>query len=275
MGLTIFGGKGFVGSHYVDAYYDSAIGNIVSINARDDYEVHSKDVLYLISTVHSHSVPKDPQVYIDTNLTTLITVLENWRKREDSKDGVFNFISSWFVYGKVNNAKECDQCSPSGFYPITKRCAEQLLESYCKAYGLKYRILRLANVIGSGDKKVSPEKNALQHILNKIKNNEDVELHGGGRFFRDYMHVTDCVRAIELVIAKGQTNTIYNVGNGPTWSFRDIVLYIKNYVQSTSKITDTDTSVYDFQMNTEKLKALGYVPTLQGWKLYDYLARNG
>jgi hypothetical protein len=49
--LTILGGRGFVGSAYVRAYYHHAIGNIAKINERLDYEVYSPDVLHLIAFV--------------------------------------------------------------------------------------------------------------------------------------------------------------------------------------------------------------------------------
>ena len=150
MSLTIFGGTGFVGKHYVHEYYYHAVGNIVSINARNDHEVYSEDVLYLISTVTNYNVFEDVHVDINTNLTVFMDVLENWKKYQERthKKGVFNFISSWSVYGnhKELPVSETAACDPRGFYIITKRCAEQLLIDYCLTFGLDYRILRLSNV---------------------------------------------------------------------------------------------------------------------------------
>lgn len=284
MGLTIFGGKGFVGGQYVEDHYDAAIGNIVSINSRDDYEAHSKDVLYFISTIHNFHIFDSPFLDIDTNLTTLIKVLESWRKRPDSKDGVFNFVSSWLVYGnqdEPNGVSEEAKCNPKGFYSITKRCAEQLLISYCETYGLKYRILRLSNVIGAGDKKVSAKKNGLQHMINKMINNEDIEVYGDGLFYRDYTHVSDCTRAIELVLCKGAVNEIYNIGNGKTWCFKDIITYAHRKLGSTGKVSYVEPKefqkqvvVLSFYMNTDKLKNLGYAPEYTGEALYSALLKG-
>jgi len=283
-GLTILGGKGFVGGQYVDTYYDPAIWNIASVNARDDYEVHSKDVLYFISTVHNFHVFDKPFLDIDTNLTTLVKVLENWRKRPDSKDGVFNFISSWLVYGNQTQPEgvpEDASCNPKGFYSITKRCAEQLLVSYCETYGLKYRILRLSNVIGAGDNKVSAQKNGLQYMVNKMARHEDVEIYGDGKFFRDFTHVTDCVRAIDLVISKGEVNSTYNVGNGATWHFVDIVKYVHKKLLSKGRLKHIEPKefqkqvvVQSFYMDTTKLKKLGYTANLTGSRLYDTLCEG-
>lgn len=284
MSLTILGGHGFVGSAYVKAYYDQAIGTIISINERFDFRVYSKDVLYLISTVHNYNVFGHPKLDIETNLLTLITVLENWRNRTDAKDGVFNFVSSWFVYGQQENPHGVSEdaiCDPKGFYSITKRCAEQLLISYCETYGLKYRILRLANVIGPGDKKVSAQKNALQYMVNRLMENQNLDVYGDGHFHRDYIHVDDCSRAIELILTRGDINTIYNVGNGRTWDFITILTYLKIMLDSDSKFNfvkakdfHKTVQILSFYMNTNKIRALGYAPKYTYAKLYKTLTQR-
>jgi nucleoside-diphosphate-sugar epimerase len=216
---------------------------------------------------------------IDTNLTTLVKVLENWRAQPDSKDGIFNFISSWLVYGNQDNPNgvpESAPCNPQGFYSITKRCAEQLLISYCGTYDLKYRIIRLSNVVGLGDTKVSSQKNGLQFKFNKLANNEDVEIYGDGEFYRDFTHVTDCSTAIDLIISKGKTNEVYNVGNGKTWSFKEIIMYACRRLGSSSVIRFVEPKefhkqvvVRTFYMDNTKIKDLGYAPKLRGAELYD------
>ena len=139
-------GKGFVGGRYAE------LTPKVIVNERNDYEVKSNEVLYFISTIDNYNVHTNPYLDIETNLTTLIKTLESCK----GKDVTFNFISSWFVYGDVPlPAKETAHCDPKGFYSITKRAAEQLLISYCETFGMNYRILRLPNVLGETDTKVS------------------------------------------------------------------------------------------------------------------------
>lgn len=278
-GLTILGGKGFVGGHYVKDHYDAAVGNIVSVNSKYDYKTYSPDVLYLISTNHNFNIFDKPYLDIDTNLMVLVETLENWRKSKNC--GVFNFISSWLVYGNqdtISGVPETAPCNPKGFYAITKRCAEQLLISYCEAYKLSYRILRLSNVVGPGDNKVSAQKNVLQHMINKLSRNEDIEVYGDGMFFRDYTHVSDCSKAIELVITKGDHNSIYNIGNGRTWPFKRIINYAHEELKSTGKIVyvapkdfQKQVVVTSFYMDTEKLVSLGYAPEYTEEKLYKAL----
>ena len=281
-GLTILGGGGFVGSEHVRQFHHHAIGNVASVNERADYNVYSKDVLYFVSTTHNYHVFEDSALDIKTNLLTLVRVLDSWRARADSKDGVFNFVSSWFVYGNTpmpHAVKEGAACDPRGFYSITKYCAELLLRSYCDTFGLHYRILRLGNVVGPGDRKVSAKKNAVQYMLNRLKAGEPVEVYGDGSQFRDYIHVSDCVSAIDLVCAKGNIDDVYNIGNGrDAWSLRQIIEFAARELQSTSAVTfiqpkefHTKVQVKSFYMNVEKLRALGFVSQYTGERLFRSL----
>ena len=204
--INVLGGKGFVGSRYRE------LTENVVINAKYDYNVKDdSEVVYFISTVDNYNVLTNPYIDIETNLIHLIRVLENCK----NKNIEFIFISSWFVYGETETpARETSPCYPKGFYSITKRTAEQLLISYCETFGIKWRIIRLGNVLGKGDKKVSKKKNALQYLINEIKENRDINLYDGGDLYRDYIHVDDVVQAINLIIEKGEIGEIYNVANG-------------------------------------------------------------
>ena len=106
--LSVFGGTGFIGGKFCEMYSDK-----VTLVPRDDTISLTKDILYFISTTTNQSVFKDLHVDINTNLTLLMNVLSNCKKR----DITFNFISSGFVYGNdVLYAKEGDCCNPTGFY---------------------------------------------------------------------------------------------------------------------------------------------------------------
>ena len=264
MKIQVFGGSGFVGSEFTK----QNPGCIV--NARDDYSVKEKNILYMISTVTNYHVKTNPYIDIDTNLTTLMKVLEQIKNNMlQAEDGyVLNFISSWFVYGETEMpAHEESNCYPNGFYSITKRCAEQLLISYCETFGIKYRILRLANVAGHGDKKASPQKNALQHMINELKAGRDVNVYDGGNLYRDYIHVSDVARAIKLIMETGEVNTTYNVGNGQPLLFKDMIEYAKELIGKEGKLVPIEipqfhrtVQVRSMWMLSDKLKSLGYTP---------------
>ena len=221
MKTSIFGSSGYIGSTYCSLYPKE----VIKI-PRDDLTSKSSEVLYFISTIHNYNVFDNPFLDIETNLTHLIKTLEECKSNPDL---VFNFISSWFVYGKSEDlpASEHSNCNPTGFYSITKRAAEQLLISYCETFKLNYRILRLCNVYGASDTKASKKKNALQHLSEEIIAGRDINVYSGGNNIRDFMHVEDVCRAINLVIKEGNLNEITNIGSGIPYRFKELVHYVK------------------------------------------------
>jgi len=161
--------------------------------------------------------------------------------------------------------EEKTPCNPTGFYSITKYAAEKMLICYCETFGIKYRIFRLANVIGIGDNKISKKKNALQFLIKEIVNNKDVELYYGGEVVRDYIHVDDVCDAIMFCIKKTDSNQIINVGRGIPYVFLDIINDAIKYSRSTSKIIKIEPTnfhnivqVRNSYLNVDKLNDLGF-----------------
>lgn len=255
--IDLFGGTGFVGSNFYNLYKDE-----VYVHPRNHNVPYYKNILYMISTTDNYNVLEDPYKDINTNLIKLMDVLDNCK----NKDVIFNFVSSWFVYGDTDlPAKETSYCNPKGFYSITKKCAEDLLISYCKTFKIKYRILRLANVYGNNDSGTSKKKNALTYLINRIKNNEEINLYFNGYFIRDYIHVEDACKAIKLCLDKSQVNDIYNIGNGEPIIFKNIIDYVVKRTNSKSKIIAIDqpefhkiVQVKDMYLDTTKLNTLGF-----------------
>lgn len=261
--VSLFG-AGFIGTHYAEKYPTYIV-------PRDNYDGGlTGSALYMRSTVHNYH-PKDGEPFkdVETNLIHFLEVLTSWDDycRESNTEFVFNLVSTWFVYSPNKiPAREDSYCEPNGFYSITALCREQLLRSYCETFGLKYRILRLANVIGIGDKKISRKKNALQHIIRELAQGRDVDYLYKGGAVRDYIDVRDCVDAIHLVLEKGNLNEIYNIGNGQGWNVNDLVEVAHRESGYVSKITMIDTPDFHkvvqmpkMYLDTKKLKSLGYV----------------
>jgi|LakMenE18May11ns_1017448.scaffolds.fasta_scaffold9826457_2 nucleoside-diphosphate-sugar epimerase len=246
-------GRGFVGNHY-DRLFPCVV------NDRNDSvpQIQQGQILYTISTVDNYNILDNPYIDIETNLTKLISVLEHCRTRSV----VFNFVSSWFVYGDAELPyKEDSDCRPRGFYSITKRTAEQLLIEYCNQFGIHWRILRLANVIGSGDQTVSLRKNVLTYMIRQLVDNQDIIVHKSGEFLRDYIHVNDVAHAIDLVLNCAPINSIYNIGNNNSMKFIDLLQYAHNKIRSRSQIIKSaNGSTQDMIMFCDKLFSLGYRP---------------
>ena len=258
--INVFGGSGFIGSRFCELNQDSVV-----INKRDDYSPKTNNILYLISTTNNYNIHKDLHVDIDTNLKVLMNVLGEIK---NNKDIVFNFISSWFVYGQnidIPFNEEKSSCNPTGFYSITKRCAEQMIVCFCNTFDIKYRILRLANVLGEGDKNISPRKNALQFIIKEIVNNNDVHLYYGGEVLRDYIYIDDVCEAIKICLEKAPTNQIINIGSGRPSRFLDVVNKTIEKTKSKSRIININpTKFHDIvqvrhsYLDTAKIRSYGF-----------------
>jgi|TARA_R110000751_G_scaffold23569_6_gene65099 nucleoside-diphosphate-sugar epimerase len=273
--VSIYGGTGFIGSNYVNKFEDEC-----TIIPREERAPRSSNVLYFISTVHNYNIFDKPLLDIETNLITLIETLEKCKSREDI---VFNFVSSWFVYGKTQDlpAREDSHCNPTGFYSITKRAAEQMLVSYCETFNLKYRILRLGNVYGTGDVKASKQKNALQHLISEVVAGRDINLYDGGRNIRDFLHVEDACEAINLAIKKLPTNEVTNIGSGEPQDLISIMEHVRNKVNSRSRFNFVKppefhkiVQIKDMYLETSKLKSAGFKQKIGTYKGVDMLVDN-
>jgi|10_taG_2_1085330.scaffolds.fasta_scaffold14197_3 nucleoside-diphosphate-sugar epimerase len=268
--VSVYGPTGFIGSRWMDMYPSS-----VSIpREQDDPHDESSDVLYMISTTDNYNIFDKPYEDIETNLTKLIKVLESCK----GKDITFNFVSSWFVYGSGSSldTKESSSCNPTGFYSITKRAAEQMLICYCETFGMNYRIFRMTNVIGEGDKGVSLKKNALQYMMGLLNKNEPIKLYDDGSNIRDFMYVDDACRAIKTCIDLAPLNEIINITNREPISIGEAIRYSKKKLGSSSELISIEApyfhkivQVKNVCLNNDKITSYGYLPSVHTFEAID------
>jgi len=260
--ISVYGSSGFIGSNFCNLYANECLQIDKNKNTPK-----SNNILYFISTVDNYNIHTNPHLDVDTNLTKLIDVLEECKKTK--KEIVFNFISSWFVYGKTTSipATEDAICNPTGFYSITKYAAEKLLASYCDTFGIKYRILRLTNIIGPGDKKISKKKNAIQYMIGCLKNNEPISIYDGGSNIRDFMDVEDCCRAIKVCLDAAPLNEIINISNNEPKTIGEIINYAKEKLNSNSNVEYIPApefhkvvQIKNIWLDNKKLLSYGYIP---------------
>lgn len=272
---SVYGGFGFVLGEFCRQFKDE----VIRIE-KGELEPKTPHILYGISTTDNYNVFDSPLLDIETNLIHLMEVLDACHKKYKNNFKII-YISSWFVYGKhefsmVENFPLHEEAprSPRGFYSITKNCAEQLLESYCNTFEVEFKILRLANVLGAKDTKVSKKKNALQYLLQRVVMDEPIELYDGGRFYRDYIDVRDCANAIKLCAESTLPHKVYNISNGMSYQFKDLIEFSISYAQSKSTIWEKlDKPEFhnivqskDVFLSNEKLKETGYIPKYEIWE---------
>lgn len=222
MAFSIYGGTGIIGSYYIGLYGGRPL-------PRDQWAPMEKEVLYLISTT-SNSYDQG-LVHTRTNIDALMKRLIACK---EAGVEVFNFVSSWFVYGnKEGIMKEDDACAPHGLYSITKYCAEQLVIDYCSHFGIKWRIFRLGNVYGGSDVS-SGQRNVLHYLVQQLQHDRPVSAVEG--LSRDYIHIYDACRGMRLLSEQAQENQIYNIGSGHSTLLSSCINKCKEILKSNSDV---------------------------------------
>lgn len=259
--ISVFGSTGFIGGRFCELYPEQSIKI-----SRNDYSSKSSEILYFISTIDNYNIHQDLHVDVDTNLSVLMSMLENIDREDPNL--VINFVSSWFVYGKNSEMpfkEDTSYCNPTGFYSITKRCAEQMLISFCETFNIKYRIFRLANVLGEQDQKISRKKNAVQFLIKQAVHGEELLLYNGGNAIRDYIYVDDVCDAIKHCIDNAPVDEIINIGMGEPSKLVDVINKAMEEADSKSKVTVIKpphfhdvVQVEHSYLDVSKLKSYGY-----------------
>ncbi len=151
----------------------------------------------------------DPDAFIMTDVYGTYVLLEAAREHQIER---FHQIGTDEVYGHVpiGASKETDPVAPRSPYAASKAGADLMINAYHITYNLPVTITRGANNIGPYQ---YPEKVLPLFITNAI-DDQPLPLYGDGLQVRDYQYVIDHCEAIDLVLHKGKSGEIYNVGTG-------------------------------------------------------------
>jgi len=104
--------------------------------------------------------------------------------------------------------REDNQYAPNSPYSASKAAADHLVRAYHHTYGLRVTTSNCSNNYGPYH---FPEKLIPLTIVN-ILHGKPLPVYGDGRNIRDWLHVSDHCRAIELILEKGQDGEVYNIG---------------------------------------------------------------
>jgi dTDP-glucose 4,6-dehydratase len=171
-------------------------------------------------------------------------------------------ISTDEVYGSVpdGHSRESDELRPRNPYSASKAGADRLAYSYFATYNVPVVVTRASNNYGSHQ---FPEKIIPLFITNAI-DNIALPLYGDGLNVRDWLHVDDHCRAIDLVIGAGQPGEVYNIGGG---NEVENVTLTRRILELTGRPESLIRPVADrpghdrrYAVDTAKLRALGWHP---------------
>ena len=115
--------------------------------------------------------------------------------------------------------------NPRLWYSLSKKIAEEVCESYRINYGMNITTLRFFNVFGPIQDIHRKNPPLLNYLVREIKQGRQPVLHSTGEQTRDYIHVDDVVKLIDICLEK-KPNDTFNVCTGSLLSVNQIVKYV-------------------------------------------------
>lgn len=124
----------------------------------------------------------------------------------------FVHVSSDEVYGSIGEGSWTEESpiAPNGPYAATKAASDLLALAYHRTFGLDVRVTRCTNNYGCYQ---FPEK-VIPLFVTNLLDGRRAPLYGDGGNRRDWLHVSDHCRAIQLVLHRGRAGEIYHIGGG-------------------------------------------------------------
>jgi dTDP-glucose 4,6-dehydratase len=198
--------------------------------------------------------------FIRTDVEGTFVLLEAARRAPALRR--FVQISTDEVYGNVPEgaSRETDELRPRNPYAASKAGADRLAYSYWATYGLPVIITRASNNYGPYQ---FPEKVIPLFVSNAI-DDIPVPLYGDGRNVRDWLHVDDHCRGVDLLIDRGTDGEVYNIGGGNDIMNVDLTHRILSTLGKPRSLIRpvADRQGHDrrYCLDTAKLRALGWSP---------------
>src|SRR6476661_6596069 len=198
--------------------------------------------------------------FIKTDVFGTFVLLEAARRATHLRKCVQ--ISTDEVYGSVpeGHSVETDELRPRNPYSASKAAADRLAYSYWATYQVPVVITRASNNYGPFH---FPEKVIPLFITNAI-DNLPVPLYGDGLQERDWLHVSDHCRAVDLLISQGTSGEVYNVGGGNHIKNIDLTGRILALTGRSDALIQpvVDRPGHDrrYSLDTSKLARLGWRP---------------
>jgi len=203
-----------------------------------------------------------PEDFVRTDVLGVFTLLEESR-RKDMK--CFIQISTDEVYGSTVSSSFSEKhiLNPSSPYSASKAGGELLARSYVRTYGLNVVVTRSSNNYGPFQ---YPEKLIPVLIIRALRN-QPLPIYGKGTNVRDWLHVEDNCRAIDIIMDKAKPGDIVNVGSGnemPNIEVAKLVLKFMNKPESlVTYVEDRPGHDFRYSLNWDKARKMGWKPKVK------------
>ncbi len=291
MDFLVTGGAGFIGSHFIrhllSAYPDSRVTNLDKLtyagNPENLADVASDSryrfikgdiadpvrvreamegadcVVNFAAETHVDRSIMSAVDFVRTDVIGVYVLLEAAREA-----GVERFIqiSTDEVYGSIQDgsASEETPLNPSNPYSASKAGGDLLALSYFTTHGFPVMVTRSSNNYGPNQ---YPEKIIPLFITNLMEGGK-VPLYGDGLNVRDWLHVTDNCRAIDVIVRRGRPGEVYNVAGERELTNRELTLKVLTAMglgeDRIEMVTDRPGHDRRYSLDASKLRSLGWSP---------------
>jgi dTDP-glucose 4,6-dehydratase len=297
--MLITGGAGFIGSNFIryilEKYPDYKITNLDELtyagnleNLKDiensprykfikgnindgelaDKIIKEDQVDIIVNFAAESHVDRsilDPDIFLSTNVlgthTLLKTALSNNKIR-------FHHVSTDEVFGSLGPNEpafnENTAYNPHSPYSASKAASDHLVRAYFYTFDLPITISNCSNNYGPY---MFPEKFFPLAITNLLENKK-IPLYGDGMNVRDWLHVSDHCRAIDLILHKGKIGETYCIGGNCEKTNKEAIFKILKLMSKDESniefVKDRPGHDRRYAINYSKLKKeLGWKPEIE------------
>jgi dTDP-glucose 4,6-dehydratase len=292
--ILVTGGAGFIGSHYVrtlasggyPAYAGAEVvvldkltyagnpenlapvagsvklveGDILDRTLVDDLMPGTDLVVHFAAESHVDRSITGAADFVMTNVVGTQTLLDSAR---EAGIGRFVHVSTDEVYGSINEGSWTEQqpLEPNSPYSASKAGSDLIARSYARTHGMDVVVTRCSNNYGPYQ---FPEKVIPLFVTNLI-DGKKVPLYGDGLNVRDWLHVADHCRGIQLVAEGGRAGEVYNIGGGTELTNRELTERLVEACgadwSSVEPVTDRKGHDRRYSVDITKIsQELGYAP---------------
>jgi dTDP-glucose 4,6-dehydratase len=248
----ITGGAGFIGSNFVHYWcgehpadrvvvldsltYAGNLQNLLGLRHLDSFRFVRGDIadqalvesllreesidtlVHFAAESHVDRSIAGPDAFIQANIVGTHSLLKAARKvwLDEHRAGAhrFHHVSTDEVYGSLGPTdpafSERTAYAPNSPYSASKAASDHLVRAYHHTFGLLVTTSNCSNNYGP---RHFPEKLIPLCIVNILRG-KSLPIYGDGRNVRDWLHVNDHCRGIELALARGEPGEVYNIGGG-------------------------------------------------------------
>lgn len=298
MKILVTGGAGFIGANFVkymvETYPEDTIinldaltyaGNLETlkdVEDKENYRFYKGDiadrdfvfdlfekerpdvVVNFAAESHVDRSIENPEIFVKTNIMGTTTLLDAAVKYGVDR---FHQVSTDEVYGDLPLDRpdllftEETPLHTSSPYSSSKASADLFVQSYGRTYNLPVSISRCSNNYGPYQ---FPEK-LIPLMISRAQADESLPVYGDGANVRDWLHVLDHCKAIDLIVRKGKAGEVYNIGGHNEKSNLEVVKTILQALDKPETLIEyvTDRKGHDrrYAIDASKLEnELGWEP---------------